>query len=67
MGEDHTIYANMLSDGDIRVTIENENNAMVYQEKSHIYAWEYLVDFAKQVLYVDRHIQNELKLKDETL
>lgn len=67
MGEDHEIYATVTNDKQIYVVVCGEDGAKVYSETSNIAAWESLVDFAKQVLYVDRHIQNELKLKDETL
>jgi hypothetical protein len=64
MGEDHEIYATLTKEGQVTVVVCNEERK-VYRETSNIAAWYALVDFAKQVLYVDRHIQNELKLKDE--
>ncbi len=65
MGEDHEIYATVTKENEIAVVVCGEDGGKVYRETSHLAAWESLVDFAKQVLYVDRHIQNELKLKEE--
>lgn len=64
-GEDHYIYAKLEKDGEVRVIVENEDEEEVYHEKSHIYAWDSLVSFAKMVLSQDEKIQKELLENDQ--
>ncbi len=45
----------------ISVEVEDEQGEKVYDQISHIYAWESLVGFAKQVLNCDKKIQEELE------
>jgi len=60
MGEGHYILANLEKDGDINVSVLNEDDQEVYHEKSHQFAWESLVSFAKMVISQDEKIQKEL-------
>lgn len=60
MGEDHYIRAHLQKGGEVIVEVLNEDSQEVYKEKSHIYAWDSLVSFAKMVLKQDEKIQKEL-------
>ena len=59
-GEDHYIQAKLHKDGQVEVIVENEDEIEVYNEKSHIYAWDSLVSFAKMILQQNERIQKEL-------
>jgi|HubBroStandDraft_2_1064218.scaffolds.fasta_scaffold26968_2 hypothetical protein len=59
-GEDHYIFAELCGTREVAVTVENENGQQVYYEKSHIYAWESLVCFAKMILSQNDKIQKKL-------
>lgn len=60
-GEDHYIFANLEKDGEVSVIVENEEQKEVYHEKSHFFAWDSLVSFAKMVLQQDEKIQKGLE------
>lgn len=62
--EDHSIFARVQKDKEIEVTILNEKDEPVYQEKSHKAAWASLVTFAKMVLEQDKMLQKELIMND---
>lgn len=64
-GEDHYVFANLEQDGEVTVTVLNDNDDEVYHEKSHICAWDSLVSFAKMVLDQDRKIQKQLNASQE--
>ncbi len=54
MADDYLLYAGTLDCGDhIKVIVSDADGKTVYQEISHINAWESLVDFAKQVLTIE--------------
>lgn len=57
MGEDYIIYAKLISQNQVSVKIENEDGEVVFKEKTHKYAWESLVYFAKQVLACNERIE----------
>jgi len=57
MAEDLVIYATYLKDKQIAVTVTNEEDIVVFHEDSHVFAWESLVYFAKQVIILDKTIQ----------
>jgi hypothetical protein len=59
MGEDHEIWAKKVDETHVKVEVFNEHQDMVYQENSHVFAWEALVGFAKQVLAVDARMTQE--------
>jgi nitroimidazol reductase NimA-like FMN-containing flavoprotein (pyridoxamine 5'-phosphate oxidase superfamily) len=52
-GEDHYVFARMNDDGEVTVEVQDENDNVVYQEKSNRAAWESLVSFAKMVIRQD--------------
>lgn len=65
MGEDHDITVKLHDDRHVEVVVRNEHLDILYDEVSHIYAWESLVYFAKQVVAVDARLQEDLKLMEE--
>ncbi len=62
--EDHRIFARVKDNSLIQIAIENEDGDIILREDTHLYAWESLVYFAKQVLYHDKRIQKDLDCKD---
>lgn len=64
MGEDHEIWVKMADAKHVDITIKNESGMPVYEEMSHIYAWESLVSFAKQVLACDERLRQEIEIND---
>ena len=60
-GENHYVFAKLETDGDVTIRVENEESEEVYREKSHIFAWDSLVSFAKMVISQDEKIQKELE------
>lgn len=65
MGDDLEIFAKLYDDRHVQVVVQNESSDTLYDEVSHIYAWESLVYFAKQVIAVDVRLQEDLKLMEE--
>lgn len=61
MSEDMTIWAKLVDNKHINIEIQDELDVAVYNETSHIAAWESLVYFAKQILSVDERIQAKLE------
>ena len=51
MGEDMQLTATRLSMNQIAIDIINENGDYVFTESTHEFAWDSLVDFARQVLW----------------
>lgn len=64
-GEDHGIFARLEKDNEITVEVWNDNDEIVYKEKSHQYAWDALVSFAKMVLTQDVMIQKEIEANEK--
>ena len=65
MAEDHNIYATLTSDKQVLVEVgKDKKNYNDYAETSHIYAWESLVYFARQVIDADKRIQEEINNKE---
>ena len=66
MGEDHEIQARIHVSNKRRVWVRilNEQSEEVYSEESHIYAWESLVGFAKQVLACDERLRQEIEINE---
>ena len=62
--EDHRLSARLRGNKLINIKIENEDGEVILQDDEHIYAWESLVYFAKQVLYYDKKIQKDLETYD---
>lgn len=62
--EDHRLSARLRGNKLINIKIENEDGEVILQDDEHIYAWEILVYFAKQVLYYDKKIQKDLETYD---
>ncbi len=58
--EDHYIVAGVQQDKEIMVQVINEEDDVVYQEKSNSGAWDSLVSFAKMVLEQDKFVQQKL-------
>lgn len=65
MGEDMTIECKLIDTKHVHVEVIDERDVLVYAETSHIYAWESLVSFAKQVLACDERLQNDLEIKND--
>lgn len=65
MAEDMIIWAKLVDSKNIHVEIKDEQDAIVYSEKSNIAAWEGLVYFAKQVIAADKRMQTELENLDD--
>ncbi len=64
MGEDHEIWAKPIDAKHVQMEIKNEQDERVYFETSHIYAWESLVSFAKQVLACDERLRQEIEINE---
>jgi hypothetical protein len=64
MGEDMTIECKLIDTKRVHVDIIDENDNSVYSEDSHIYAWESLVSFAKQVLACDERLRQEIEVNE---
>lgn len=64
MGEDHEIWVKAADEDHVEIEILNENQSLVYAEKSHLFAWDSLVSFAKQVLACDKRLQQEIEIND---
>lgn len=62
MGEDMSIFVKLIDTNHVHVEISDERDVVVYDERSHIYAWDSLVSFAKSVLRYDENIQKEIAL-----
>lgn len=66
MSEDMSIFSELTDTNLIHVEVMNDNDEVVYEEKSHIYAWESLVRFATQVISQHIKIQKQIQqLKDD--
>lgn len=65
MGEDMSIEANLIDKNHVCVEVFDESEKIVYQEKSHMYAWESLVYFARQVLLLNAQLKIKLDEIDE--
>jgi hypothetical protein len=57
--DDHYIFACLEKDKDVTVEVWNDNEEIVYKEKSHHFAWDSLVAFARMVLDQDKKIQED--------
>lgn len=64
LGEDHELWAKSIEPKMVQMVIRNESNEVVYFENSHIYAWESLVSFAKQVLACDERLRQEIEINE---
>ncbi len=64
MGEDMTIECKLIDTKHVHVEIIDERDVLVYAETNHIYAWESLVSFAKQVLACDERLRQEIEIND---
>lgn len=62
MGEDMTLWAKLQNKAEVAVQVKNEDDETVFSEVTHIYAWETLVSFAKQIVACDERIQKELEI-----
>lgn len=60
MAEDHYVLARKAPNNLLAIEVLNENDEVVFETKSHRYAWESLVSFAKMVLEQDEVVQKEL-------
>ena len=58
-----TVYA-LMGEDHVEIGIVNENQTLVYAEKSHIFAWDAMVSFAKQIIACDARIQQEIEAND---
>lgn len=67
MGEDMSIFAKLIDRKRVYVEVVDENEKQVYEETSHIYAWDSLVSFAHQIIRYDERIQeNLLRIEDDS-
>lgn len=67
MGEDMSIFAKLIDRKHVYVEVVDENENQVYEETSHIYAWDSLVSFAHQIIRYDERIQeNLLRIEDDS-
>ncbi len=63
MGEDHELTVKLHTDTKhIEITIHDDRCVEVYDDITHINAWESLVYFAKQVINLDRRIQEDIAI-----
>lgn len=62
MGEDMTLWAKLVNKKEVLVQVKDELERTVFEESTHIYAWDTLVSFARQVLACDERIQQELEI-----
>lgn len=65
MAQDVTLYAKLVEPNHVKLEVHDENDILVYCETSHIYAWDSLVSFAKQVLRSDARIREAEQAFDE--
>lgn len=56
MGEDMYLIANKVSDTKVKVEVLSEQEESLFNEVTHIHAWEGLVSFAKKILEADKYI-----------
>ncbi len=61
MGQDMCLIAKVDGHNHIAVEVLDEEDGQVYFERSHIYAWDSLVLFARQVVHADERIQRQLE------
>lgn len=61
MGEDMILWAKLVNEKEVLVQVKDELARTVFEESTHIYAWESLVSFARQVIACDERIQMELE------
>lgn len=67
MGEDMSIFAKLIDRKRVYVEVVDENEKQVYEETSHIYAWDSLVSFAHQIIRYDERIQEHLlRIEDDS-
>lgn len=65
IGEDHEIQVTLLNgEKHVAIDIHDENSMLVEHLETHIYAWESLVSFAKQVLACDERLRQEIEIND---
>jgi len=62
MGEDMTLWAKLQNKSEVAVQVKDELDRTVFEESTHIYAWDSLASFARQVLACDERIQQELEI-----
>lgn len=53
MAEDMTVFAEKKKNNHVEVEIHNELGEVVFFIEAHQYAWDSLVDFARQVVWID--------------
>lgn len=63
LSEDHDIYIrrNTNNPKEIDIRIDDKKGNAVYQERSHIFAWQSLVNFAEQVIELNKSINHQEK------
>ncbi len=65
MGQDHIIFAQLQDDKEVHVVVtDTDEHEIVYSEKSHMFAWESLVSFAKQILACDERLRQEIEINE---
>lgn len=60
IGEEMKVLATPMSKSSVSINILNENGDVVYNETSHLNAWDSFVDIAKQVIDLDSYVQKQL-------
>ena len=60
-GQDMQINAWIDQHKQVVVEVADETGLVIYEEASNIAAWETLVNFAKQILVVDKNIQKSVE------
>ncbi len=64
MAEDMVIWAKLHEPRTVSIQVTDEDETTVYDEVTHIYAWESLVSFARQILACDEQVQKDLEMME---
>ena len=61
MAEAIATYAKLIDPKTLEYELFDEDSNSIYKDRTHIYAWDQLVYFSKQVITINKRIQRELE------
>ncbi len=64
MSEDMVVWAKLHEPKTVSIQVTDEDETTVYDEITHIYAWDSLVSFARQILACDEQVQKDLEVME---
>lgn len=65
MAEDMEIFAQLKNNKQIKIEIFNEDNQLVFEEETHRCAWDALVDIARQIISINKRLEDEEQMEIE--